>query len=408
MKKNWEIKRLEDLSDLITKGTTPTSVGYEFVEEGINFVKVESIASNGEFLIPKFAHITAECNGALKRSQLKENDILFSIAGALGRSSIVREDILPANTNQALAIIRLKRSNQILPEFILKALSSEFIFEQVRKCKGGVAQQNLSLAQVKDFQIPVPPLYEQQRIISIMDEAFTVINKAKENAEKNLQNSREFFESYLQSVFANPGDGWEEKKLREVCNFVRGPFGGSLKKSCFKPEGVAVYEQQHAIYNQFERIRYFIDEEKFNEMKRFEVRPGDLIMSCSGTMGKVAVVPDGVQKGIINQALLKLSPNKNLFAVFLKFWMESANFQEQITKYSQGAAIQNVASVNVLKEIEIPLPPLSEQHFIVEKLDALSAETKRLEAIYQQKLAALDELKKSVLQKAFNGELTGA
>lgn len=307
-----------------------------------------------------------------------------------------------------LAIIRLKRSNQILPEFILKALSSEFIFEQVRKCKGGVAQQNLSLAQVKDFQIPVPPLYEQQRIISIMDEAFTVINKAKENAEKNLQNSREFFESYLQSVFANPGDGWEEKKLREVCNFVRGPFGGSLKKSCFKPEGVAVYEQQHAIYNQFERIRYFIDEEKFNEMKRFEVRPGDLIMSCSGTMGKVAVVPDGVQKGIINQALLKLSPNKNLFAVFLKFWMESANFQEQITKYSQGAAIQNVASVNVLKEIEIPLPPLSEQHFIVEKLDALSAETKRLEAIYQQKLAALDELKKSVLQKAFNGELTGA
>lgn len=102
MKKNWEIKRLEDLSDLITKGTTPTSVGYEFVEEGINFVKVESIASNGEFLIPKFAHITAECNGALKRSQLKENDILFSIAGALGRSSIVREDILPANTNQAL------------------------------------------------------------------------------------------------------------------------------------------------------------------------------------------------------------------------------------------------------------------------------------------------------------------
>ena len=99
------------------------------------------------------------------------------------------------------------------------------------------------------------------------------------------------------------------KKLGDVCDFVRGPFGGSLKKSCFVESGYAVYEQ-HAIYDQFTDVRYFIDEAKFNEMKRFELKPNDLIMSCSGTMGKVAIVPQNIEKGIINQALLKLTPKK--------------------------------------------------------------------------------------------------
>src|SRR5690606_11385888 len=114
---------------------------------------------------------------------------------------------------------------------------------------------------------------------------------------------------------------WEKRKLVEVCNFVRGPFGGSLKKNIFKSDGYAVYEQQHAIYNQFEDIRYFIDENKFNEMKRFELKSGDLIMSCSGTMGKIAIVPENIKRGIINQALLKLTPSpKKISTVFLKLW----------------------------------------------------------------------------------------
>jgi hypothetical protein len=89
---------------------------------------------------------------------------------------------------------------------------------------------------------------------------------------------------------------WEKKKLGDVCGFVRGPFGGSLKKNIFKADGYAVYEQQHAIYDQFEDIRYFIDENKFNEMRRFELKSGDLIMSCSGTMGKIAIVPENIKK----------------------------------------------------------------------------------------------------------------
>ncbi|MBI5522404.1 MAG: restriction endonuclease subunit S [Desulfarculus sp.] len=164
-------------------------------------------------------------------------------------------------------------------------------------------------------------------------------------------------------------DEWQTKALGNVCEFVRGPFGGSLKKSVFVEDGFAVYEQQHAIYNQFEAIRYFIDETKFREMQRFELRPNDLIMSCSGTMGKVAIVPGKIRQGIINQALLKLTPSDKISPQFLKYWMDSTSFQDSLKDQSGGVAIQNVASVSILKEIKISLPPLPEQQRIVGTLD---------------------------------------
>ena len=194
---------------------------------------------------------------------------------------------------------------------------------------------------------------------------------------------------------------WKKEKLGDVCEFVRGPFGGSLKKNIFKEDGFAVYEQQHAIYDQFNKIRYFIDEVKFNEMKRFELNSGDLIMSCSGTMGKIAIVPDNIKRGIINQALLKLSPSSKVSTVFLKLWMQSENFQESLEKHSKGAAIKNVASVAILKKIEIPLPPLPEQQHIVVILDEVFGAIAKAKANAEQNLKNSKELFESYLQNVF-------
>ena len=213
--KGWEMKNLGDLTEVITKGTTPTSVGFKFEAEGVNFVKVESIALNGDFIEYKFAHISDEANTALKRSQLKEGDILFSIAGALGRTAIVTNKILPANTNQALSIIRLKPNENILKEYILSALTSGYALEQVEKFKGGVAQQNLSLGQMKSFQIPIPPLSEQKQIVAILDKAFAAIDQAKANIEKNIANAKELFQSKLNDIFSHPSTGSEGKANTE-------------------------------------------------------------------------------------------------------------------------------------------------------------------------------------------------
>lgn len=192
---------------------------------------------------------------------------------------------------------------------------------------------------------------------------------------------------------------WKYEKFSSICDFVRGPFGGSLKKNIFKTKGYAVYEQQHAIYDQFTDIRYFVDEDKFSEMSRFELLPGDLIMSCSGTMGRVAIVPEGIPKGIINQALLKLSPNKKIIPKFLKLWMESDSFQMQINSLSQGVAIKNMASVKILKQIMAPIPPIDEQKRIVSILDQAFANIEKIRANTEKNLKNARKLFESYLQQ---------
>ncbi len=297
-----------------------------------------------------------------------------------------------------------RSKGNVIPEFLFYFFAlDEFRKEGEKAMTGAAGQKRVSPKFIESLDFAYPPLPEQQRIVSVLDEAFASIAQAKSNAERNLVNARELYKSLMHEVFENKD--WEEKKFGDVCGFVRGPFGGSLKKEIFVKDGYAVYEQQHAIYDQFDEIRYFINRSKFDEMQRFEINPGNLIMSCSGTMGKVAIVPEGIKQGIINQALLLLKPNKHLLNTFIKYWMESENFQESLRAFSQGAAIQNVASVKILKEISVPVPPLAEQRAIVGRLEALSAETGRLGEIYQQKVESLEELKKSVLQRAFAGEL---
>jgi len=165
IKSVWEFVELSDEVELITKGTTPTSLGFSFVDSGINFVKIESILENGNMDVNKFAHIDEKCDEKLSRSRLKNNDILFSIAGALGRTSIVSEDILPANTNQAIAIIRIKNESRLLVKYVYLILRSFIIQSQIEFLKIGIAQSNLSLAQINKFQIPLPPQKIQEQIV---------------------------------------------------------------------------------------------------------------------------------------------------------------------------------------------------------------------------------------------------
>ncbi|HUH17973.1 N-6 DNA methylase [Albibacterium sp.] len=175
------------------------------------------------------------------------------------------------------------------------------------------------------------------------------------------------------------------KKLGDVCDFKRGPFGGSLKKEIFVDEGVAVYEQSHAINNNFNDFRYFITDDKFEQMKGFEVKPNDVLMSCSGTMGKVAIIPQNAPKGIINQALLKLTPTEKILPEYLKLLMESESFQEALNKTVMGVAIKNVASVKVLKELLIPVPEISLQKEIISEV--------------QKKLEDIENLKVQISNK---------
>ncbi|MDO8468166.1 MAG: restriction endonuclease subunit S [Candidatus Peribacter sp.] len=402
MKSGWQTKTLGELYQI---GSSKRVLKSQWESSGVPFYRgreITRLAMDG--YVDNQLFISERHFAELSRQSgvPRVNDILITAIGTIGNTYIVRKN--DRFYFKDASVLWMKRSSDVDSEFIRYWLMSYLFFEQLDKGNGATVD-TLTIQKLQNVKLHIPTSEEQKRIVSILDESFEAIEKAKENAERNLQNANELFESYLKSVFVHLGEKCGKEKFGEVCTFVRGPFGGSLKKAIFKKDGYAVYEQQHAINNQFVNIRYFIDENKFKEMKRFELHPGELIMSCSGTMGKVAIVPDEIKRGVINQALLKLAPSKRIINVFLKYWMESQSFQDSLKEYSQGAAIKNVASVKVLKSIKIPLPALSTQQSIVAKLDELSEQSIRLESIYMQKLADLAELKQSLLSKAFAGGL---
>lgn len=192
---NWELSKLEDISISITKGTTPSSIGHSFVDQGINFIKVESLTKKGNFIPDKFKYITDDAQEALERSQLKKNDILFSIAGALGRTAIVNAAICPANTNQALSIIRLKEG--VYPLYIYYFLKTNFIIQSLDKLKVQAAQPNLSLKNIREFYVPVPP-YEEQICIST---EIAKYDKISDDLNSNKLSFNELNKSLSNKVF---------------------------------------------------------------------------------------------------------------------------------------------------------------------------------------------------------------
>jgi len=250
------------------------------------------------------------------------------------------------------------------------------ISEEIRKSVHGNTMQHITKGLFENIKIPLPPLEVQKEIVAEI-----------EGYQKIIDGARQIVDNYKPRITINPN--WPLVELGEVCLFKRGPFGGSLKKEIFVKSGFAVYEQSHAIYNNFSDFRYFIDDKKFDEMEGFSVKPGELLMSCSGTMGKVAIIPTNAPKGIINQALLKLTPTKRINGIFLKIWMESENFQKSLMNQTYGAAIKNVASVAILKELKLPLPPLEVQKEIVARIEReqeLVNANKELIKIFESKI----------------------
>ena len=248
------------------------------------------------------------------------------------------------------------------------------------------------------YEAPIfrPPLVEQKRIVDVVSSVDCYIDALQQQADS----ARTARNAVLHELLSAGGDDWTDTTLGDIAKFVRGPFGGSLKKEIFVQSGFAVYEQQHAIYGDFVNFRYFVNKEKFDEMKRFSVSTGDLLMSCSGTVGKVSLVPPDAPAGIINQALLKISTSSQVSSAFLLYWTQSEIFHLLIQENSGGAVQQNVASVKLLKDIRITLPPIDEQKRIVEIVSSMD------EVIHSTEQAVVDakNLRSGLLSDLLSGE----
>jgi len=324
-------------------------------------------------------------------------DILMSVRAPVGPINFSTQQIC---IGRGLASIRAG-------ELVDKNFLYYFLLYKQPEISGntGAVFDSINKDQIASIEIPLPSVEKQKKIVEKLDKAFAEIDLLEEiHSKSNKELLASLFDTYRDSLLTSACADSPEVEFGEIGNFVRGPFGGSLKKSIFKPSGIAVYEQQHAIYDNFESFRYFIDDIKYQEMKRFEVKTNDLIMSCSGTYGKIAVVPEGSPKGIINQALLKITPDKGVRSQFIKHWMQSSLFQVELEKDIGGAALQNVPSVAKMKSIKIRLPEEKIQIKAIEKLDEVQAEINQAKATQESIKNNYFALRQSLLSSAFTQE----
>lgn len=195
---DWHIVELGEFCEWITKGSTPTSLGFKYEDEGVNFIRIENIDDDGNIDRRGMKFISEECNNKMDRSKLRKNDILFSIAGTkMGITGRVTEELLPANTNQALAIIRPKE--EIDADFLFHYLKSQNIQNEIERIKVGVAQFNLSLKQVSELKIALPSVEEQKQIVTQIKREQKLVNA-----------NRELIEIYEQKIKDEINRLWEE------------------------------------------------------------------------------------------------------------------------------------------------------------------------------------------------------
>jgi type I restriction enzyme S subunit len=293
------------------------------------------------------------------------------------------------------------------PDYLYYVLSSDIVFSQFDRLAAGSTVRNLNIGSAKSVEIPYPPLPEQQRIVGLLDEAFGGLATAQAYAAQNLQNARDLFESHLNAVFTQRGEGWVERTLGDVCEFENGDRGKNypnreeyveagvpwINTGHIQPDGALSQDEMN-----------FITRAKFDSLRSGKIQLGDLVYCLRGaTLGKTAIV-DPYTEGAVASSLVIIRPSASVDSRFLYFFLVSPDGQSQIKLYDNGAAQPNLGAKSVAKYV-IPVPARTEQRRVADALDELRAETQRLTRIYEQKLAALAALKKSLLHQAFCGEL---
>ncbi len=324
---------------------------------------------------------------------------------------------------------------------------------------GSAGQLRVPVSYIEQALIPLSPLPEQHRIVAKIEEFFTRLDAGVEALNKIKAQVKRYRKAVLKHAFEGKlteewrrshqheleptsvllkrikqerhktakarhkelplldtsdlpdlPDGWGYFTLDYLVSsdknsIRRGPFGSAIKKDFFVPHGYKVYEQGNVIYNDFARGSYFIDDSKFEELKSFQIKTGDILMSCSGTVGKLAVVPDGIQPGVINQALLKITLETEVIDTRYFVYLFGARIDKIMMENTRGSAMVNISSVTDLRRVPFPIAPLREQKKIVEEIERRFSVADQIEKTVDHSFRQAERLRQSILKRAFEGKL---
>ncbi len=379
---------------------------------------------------PKFLRITdiqdgrvdwdsvpyCKLDGDTKREYLLQSgDIVVARIGATtGKSFLITQS---PETAFASYLIRIRTKETLSPDFLNLVFETPEYWKQINENKGGRLKGGVNIPILQNLVLPLPPLPEQRAIAHVL----CTVQQAKDARQRELKLERERKAALMEYLFTRGThneprkqteigempESWDVGSLAKIVQpnggIKRGPWGGSIKKEIFVETGYKVYEQRNVIANDFSLGSYFVDDDKFNELADFRVQAGDILITAAGTLGKLAVVPQGAPPGIINQALLRIRLNQLVVnRDYFRFVFDYAVSNNILERYSHGATLKNLSSVTVLADIRVPLPTKKEQEDIARVLNSCDSKITALEREAQ----VLDELFHAMLDELMTGRLS--
>jgi restriction endonuclease S subunit len=380
---------VKSLSDLVDQGVVELTRGKIISKKDI-------AACPGEYPVYSSAKEGDGRFGEYGRYMFDEELITWSVDG--GGRLFHRPKHRFSVTNVG-GVLRILQPATLDYRFLYHALTlrhSETMFDWVRKAHPSVIKKLY-------VDIPVPPLAEQQRIVALLDEAFAGLATAQAHAERNLRNARALFESHLNAVFTQRGEGWVEKQLASVCSDITVGHVGSMKAE-YKERGIPFLRSQNI--RPFEvsmENAMFIDKSFHSALKKSQLRPGDLAIVRTGYPGTAAVIPPDLPDSNCSDLVI-VRPSEQVNPHFLAAFFNSSFGKLLVLGKTVGAA-QKHFNITAAKAVMLYVPPIGEQSAIVEKIEDLRLETQRLTRLYERKLTALAALKQSLLHQAFSGAL---
>ena len=390
----------ENLGDLYKIGSSKRVLKSQWQTSGVPFYRgreITILSKQGEVSNELFISEELYQEYAKKHGVPATEDIVITAIGTIGNSYIVS-----ANDRfyfKDASVLWLKKTSNVDSSFINLWLKSPLMREQLDEGNGATVD-TLTIKKLQSLQVKLPPIPEQQRIVAILDQAFADIEKARANAEKNLKNARELFDSYLNQVFSQRGEGWKKFNLGDIAEVSSG--GTPIKSTKDYWNGSIPWYSSGELNRLYTRpSKEMITEKGLRESNAKLFPEGSLLIGMYDTAALKMSILD--RAGCFNQAIAGVKPNQKVNLVFI---YHTINFLKlELLLLRRGVRQKNL-NQSKIKGISIGLPSVEEQNEVVLLLQSLKSQSDKLADIYTQKLASLDELKKSLLQKAFSGELT--
>lgn len=405
MKKGWETKTIGDVSEF-QRGLTYAKSDEVDVSDNVVLRATNIDLATNLLVFDEMKYISDKVV-VPESKKVKKGSLMICMASGskshLGKVAFIDDDY-----NYAFGgfMGMLTPQADLLPKYLFHLMTSEDYKDFIGALSDGANINNLTFDKLRQFPIPVPPLPEQRRIVGILDEAFAWLATAQANAEKNLHNARALFESHLNDVFTKKGEGWVERSLGEVraddCSLSYGIVqpGNDVEGGLpvVRPTDLT---RDIVTLDGLKRI----DPRRAAAYQRTTLQGGELLLCVRGTTGVVSMASPELAGANVTRGIVPIRFNGQLMRADFGFHLLLAqSVQSQIRARTYGAALMQI-NIGDLRQLLLAFPPLDEQETIAARLDALSAETRRLAALYERKMAALGALKKSLLHQAFAGAL---